>query len=74
MFSVLKWNVKIDKFFFEILRACLVSEFKLIFLYFKQYYIHFYIFFYPHVFQKITNNNFQTILPNIVLKIIIFSI
>ena len=36
--------------------ACLVDKLKLTFLVFKQFYTLFYIFFQPHVFQKITNN------------------
>ena len=41
-------------------RGCLVCVFKQQFSVFKQYFIHFYILFYPHVFpQMFTNNNFQ---------------
>ena len=42
-------------------RTCLVSEFKLTFSHFKQYYTHFHTLFHPHVFQKAPNN---TTLPN----------
>ena len=45
-----------------------MSEFKLTFSHFKQhytyFYTHFHILFHQHIFQKITNNNSQTILPN----------
>ena len=41
-------------------RGCLVCVFKQQFSIFKQYFIHFYILFYPHVFSQIfSNNNFQ---------------
>ena len=53
----------------EMYRVCLVSEFKLIFSHFKQHYIHFYTLFHLHVFQKITNNNSQTTLPNTLIVI-----
>ena len=45
--------------------ACLVINLKLTFSYFKQYYTHSNTLFHPHIFQKTTNNNSQTILPNI---------
>ena len=48
----------------NILWACLVINFKLIFSHFKQYYTYFYTFFHSYVFQKITNNIFETTLPN----------
>ena len=48
-------------------RTCLVTEFKLTFSHFKQYYTYFYTLFHPHVFQKSTNNNSQTTLPNTLL-------
>ena len=48
----------------QILRVCLVSEFKLTFSHFKQYYTFFHKFFHSYIFQKTTNNNSQTTLPN----------
>ena len=48
----------------EYFRLLLVEHFKHIFLVFKQHYTHFYILFYPYVFQKNTNNITQTLLPN----------
>ena len=51
-------------------RACLAINLKLTFSHFKQYYIYFYTPFHPHVFQKNTNNNFQTILPNTLLILV----
>ena len=41
----------------EILRGCLVHNFKHMFSVFKQCYTHFYIFFYPHVFSHIFSNH-----------------
>ena len=43
------------------------------FLVFKQYYMHFYTFFHPHVFPKNTNNITQTPLPNDPLVSLAFS-
>ena len=53
----------------QTLRACLVSEFKLTFSYFKQYYTYFHTLFHPHVFQKIPNNNSQNYSTKHLLKL-----
>ena len=54
----------------ELFRVWSVSEFKLIFLNFKQYYTFFHTFFYTHIFQKTINNNSQIIIPNTPLAFI----
>ena len=45
-------------------RGCLVSEFKLTFSHFKQYYTLFHALFHSHVFQKTSNNNSQLFYQN----------
>ena len=62
-------NSKLQSYKFQHLRACLVINFKLTFLHFKQHYTHFYTLFYLHIFEKITNNNSQTTLPNTPSKV-----
>ena len=59
LFSLLFRMVLIHTF-----RACLVSNFKLTFLQFKQHYTHFHTLFHQYIFQKTIKIPSQTTLPN----------
>ena len=64
LFYTQKKKKKIESIFYWHLKGPFIEWFKLTFSDFKQPYIYFHIFFYPHVFQKITNNITQNHLPN----------
>ena len=55
----IKWNSETSIFM-----AHLIYVFKLVFLFFKQYYTYFYTLFHPHIFLKNANNVTRTTLPN----------
>ena len=60
LFSPYRVSLCVCVFFLELIRGCLVCDFKQPFSVFKQHFTYLNVLFHPHVFSKIfSNNNFQ---------------
>ena len=60
------WEINIGKLThgFSWFWACLISQLKLTFSHFKQFYTYFNTLFHSHIYQKYSNDIIQTSLPN----------